>query len=505
VLVDYVNHSVRVPVETYADGILHDPGIITVEDDVTASEGKYRLSISSMHPAPAFNSPNMNATVFNMTFKVVKRGKSTLELTESELPCDFVHLYSPYLKQPIPHWTIDGFFQTTEVCTRIQSLNVGVPVKDELLKPVIYGENTTAQVTILNDGDIADIYNLTLYHNTIPLASWQDQVLSPHANDTLSFIIPNLNIGLHTFNACASISHGAEKLFDSLMETTKVILAPTLEVVGPGSAAPGETVSFNASESIHNDPEGHIIWYRWSIWKPGETHPVDWHEGNATAGDVTFEYTIPSEVSKFGNWMVLLVVEDSFGITAEPLSGSTLLPYGELLRPATEAYRKAILLTVEKPLPSISIICPENSTYLTKDVSLIFAVNKPVFWMGYCIDGYENVTISGNTTLTSLVDGFHHITVYANDTSGSMGASNTVWFTIDATAPIINIISPENATYNTNMVELSFTVNEQTSWIGYCLNGQENVTITENKTLSVPLDGTCSIMIYANDTAGHMA
>jgi len=42
------------------------------------------------------------------------------------------------------------------------------------------------------------------------------------------------------------------------------------------------------------------------------------------------------------------------------------------------------------------------------------------------------VTISGNITLTALSNGLHNVTVYANDTFGSMGASETISFTVTA-------------------------------------------------------------------------
>jgi len=50
---------------------------------------------------------------------------------------------------------------------------------------------------------------------------------------------------------------------------------------------------------------------------------------------------------------------------------------------------------------------------------------------------------------------------------------------------------------------LSFTVDEATSWIGYSLDGQVNVTIAGNTTLSGLSDGSHSLIVYANDTAGN--
>jgi hypothetical protein len=55
-------------------------------------------------------------------------------------------------------------------------------------------------------------------------------------------------------------------------------------------------------------------------------------------------------------------------------------------------------------------------------------LSEPTSWISYSIDGKENVTITGSTTLTDLSYGSHAITVYANDTSGNMAASETITF-----------------------------------------------------------------------------
>ena len=68
--------------------------------------------------------------------------------------------------------------------------------------------------------------------------------------------------------------------------------------------------------------------------------------------------------------------------------------------------------------------------------------------------------------------------------------------------PAISIDSPENKTYTVNSVSLRFTVSETTSWIKYSLDGQANVTITEDVTLSDLSEGEHSITVYAQDTDG---
>lgn len=50
--------------------------------------------------------------------------------------------------------------------------------------------------------------------------------------------------------------------------------------------------------------------------------------------------------------------------------------------------------------------------------------------MRYSLDGQDNVTIAGNTTLSELANGLHNVTVYANGTEGNIGASETIIFTV---------------------------------------------------------------------------
>ena len=163
-----------------------------------------------------------------------------------------------------------------------------------------------------------------------------------------------------------------------------------------------------------------------------------------------------------------------------------------------------VYFTIDTVSPGIEILSPENKTYTTSSVPLSFTVDEPTSWIGYSLDGRANVTITGNTALTGLHDGSHYVVVYANDTFGNMGTSSTVYFAVDTTPPAITIVSPENKTYAVKDISLTFIVSEPASWIAYSLDGQGNITITGNTTLSGLSDGSHNIMVYANDTAGNV-
>lgn len=86
--------------------------------------------------------------------------------------------------------------------------------------------------------------------------------------------------------------------------------------------------------------------------------------------------------------------------------------------------------------PVVSVWSPEKDMHAIGDVPLMFTVSEPASWVGYSLDGQANVTIVGNTTLTRLVSGLHSVTVYASDSSGNIGASETISFNETEPFPI---------------------------------------------------------------------
>ncbi len=154
--------------------------------------------------------------------------------------------------------------------------------------------------------------------------------------------------------------------------------------------------------------------------------------------------------------------------------------------------------------PTISIVSPENKTYAKAEVPLTFIADESTSWIGYSLDGQANITIAENATLTWLSEKMHSLVVYARDIAGNIGSSDMVYFTTDTIPPNISIASPENEVYDTNDIPLTFTVDEQVSWIAYSLNGRANKTIAGNTTLTDLSDGSHSIIVCAKDAAGNI-
>jgi len=87
-------------------------------------------------------------------------------------------------------------------------------------------------------------------------------------------------------------------------------------------------------------------------------------------------------------------------------------------------------------IPILSFLSFENKTFVTSDVPLHFTVNQAFSKITYCLDGQGNVSIRGNTTLTSLPNGEHNVTVYATDETGNTGASETINFNVAKLEPV---------------------------------------------------------------------
>ena len=72
----------------------------------------------------------------------------------------------------------------------------------------------------------------------------------------------------------------------------------------------------------------------------------------------------------------------------------------------------------------------------------------------------------------------------------------------DLQAPVVTISSPQNKTYDTSDIPLTFKVNDQASLFSYTLDGQQAVAITGNTTLTGLTVGAHNLTVYARDSAG---
>ena len=197
----------------------------------------------------------------------------------------------------------------------------------------------------------------------------------------------------------------------------------------------------------------------------------------------------------------------------------------------------------------ITIQSPENKTYKENNVTLAFTIESDVppteYFNGSVLDlclrhgvvldydttklvdildtstfpqgGFpDNVPITlsaidnlyvGNATLTGLSHGSHNITVWIRAEQYMISYSGLVWAVFSTVSfsipPQITILSPETKAYNNSDVSLDFMVDGSFSEIEYSLDGQSNVTINGNTTLTGLPNGDHNITVYATDQFGN--
>jgi hypothetical protein len=78
------------------------------------------------------------------------------------------------------------------------------------------------------------------------------------------------------------------------------------------------------------------------------------------------------------------------------------------------------------------------------------------------------------------------------------------WDSYSPPPPKISILSPENKTYSESNVSLTFTLNKSVTWMGYSLDNQPQITMTENTTLPNLSNGRHNVTFYAKDEFENM-
>jgi parallel beta-helix repeat protein len=160
--------------------------------------------------------------------------------------------------------------------------------------------------------------------------------------------------------------------------------------------------------------------------------------------------------------------------------------------------------------PKITIHSPLNVSLTDQTPLLNATFSEIVNYTWYSVNGTTNSTpIGGVSNLTlnvsALSEGYHSITVYANDSAGNLNTS-TVYFSVDVTTPAVNITSPANKTYYNSSVTFSLSVNDNlgVNTILYSVDGNTNNTYNATRTIAGLANGSHSIVVFTNDSAGNL-
>jgi hypothetical protein len=155
--------------------------------------------------------------------------------------------------------------------------------------------------------------------------------------------------------------------------------------------------------------------------------------------------------------------------------------------------------------PVINLLSPKNVTYATESVPLVFRVDERTSWASYSLNNQENMTLTGNTTLTSLENGSYSIRIYANDTSGNMGSSEKVNFIIlimhDVAVVNLNLLPTE--VYVGQIVNITVVVkNEGTVTEDFNVTAYANATAIEIQTVTTLFPSNQTTVVFEWNTTG---
>ena len=139
--------------------------------------------------------------------------------------------------------------------------------------------------------------------------------------------------------------------------------------------------------------------------------------------------TVNATTTKFGGWTNQEYGSDHMG---NPVIYHYFVTYSLTTISVTR-------FTIDTTAPKVLILSVDNRTYNTPDVPLNFTSNEPLLHTSYSLDDKENVTITGNATLTELSNGEHSIVVYATDEAGNT-ASQTIYFNIAEPFPTLTVV-----------------------------------------------------------------
>ena len=209
-----LDHVVKVPVEDYPDGVLHE-SVMKLKDvvDETGIPGAEPGALawfgySSMYPASSFNGSGI---IFEMTFEVKDAGSCPLEIVSSMLSTD-----EP---GPIEHEVISGYFSNV-----VEVHDVAVIDVSPSPTTVTVGDSVSIDVAVENQGTETETFDVTVYYDDAVIDSMTDVSLGSGDGDVLSFSWNTTGVTPESYliSAEASIVEGEDDVEDNFREDGKV-------------------------------------------------------------------------------------------------------------------------------------------------------------------------------------------------------------------------------------------------------------------------------------------
>jgi len=135
---------------------------------------------------------------------------------------------------------------------------------------------------------------------------------------------------------------------------------------------------------------------------------------------------------------------------------------------------------------------PENNASIKNEVNS----------KGYGMDGYADATLSG------LSKGAHRLfvrghTSFGNFSSQAVSFNRTICFIVDTVSAAIEVVSPQQTTYNSITVSVKFKSYKPLVWAGYSLDQKMVVDCLNGANITYLSNGVHSLRIYGTDSSGN--
>lgn len=297
-------------------------------------------------------------------------------------------------------------------------------------------------------------------------------VISNSTLNDLEYFGSNHTIRMHVSNVTADQSHG----FCRVCIPHELLNVTRIQVTIDNGAVAVSDANFNVADNgTHRwiyfayEHSTHEVIIQ-SDTKPPTIHTILPENKTYSVNSVPMAFTVDESTSWIGyslNGKSNVTVPGNTTLAQLPEGPHTMRVYANDTAGNMGSSNLAYF-TVDTVPPNVVVLSPEDRTYATNLVPLNFKAGEAVSWKSYSLDGQNNVTIAGNTTLASLADGTHTVIVYANDTVGNMGASAAIRFVIDTLPPNIAGVfqDPSNSTVlPTDEIRVNVTVVDDLSGV----------------------------------------
>lgn len=207
---------------------------------------------------------------------------------------------------------------------------------------------------------------------------------------------------------------------------------PTISMLSPENnktayAANNVVLSLNVSVKYSSTAKALFFWkiYYEADWQRAFTSIYEFIPETGMSTISEFNTTLELKRIPEGNHAITVYAIEG-GRYEEPEPGGAFVT---LYYPFEITGSSSVSFTIDVTPPKVSILSLEK-IYSTSSVPLNFILSEKAPETTYSLDGQDNVTIAGNTTLANVPYGDHNITVYAIDNAGNTGASETIAFTV---------------------------------------------------------------------------